>query len=148
MGLLEFGLRGWFSMIYKIVQNGASIGEIQLPGTLKIGDTSYVLRDDILGAHYLEDENGRRLVTAARPSGITFRLFTLPIGDKAYVLKATSILGTDFVLLENGREVGSIVGDGFFWRGTADLPDSLPLETRAFMIWLVLKAWDLHALVN
>ena len=148
MSLLEFGLRGWFSMIYKIVQNGASIGEIQLPGTLKIGDTSYVLRDDILGAHYLEDENGRRLVTAARPSGITFRLFTLPIGDKAYVLKATSILGTDFVLLENGREVGSIVGDGFFWRGTADLPDSLPLETRAFMIWLVLKAWDLHALVN
>ena len=146
MSLLEFRPRHWFSTIFKIVQNGAPIGEIQVwgrwgsgPGTLKIGNKNYILRDDdILRSCFLEEENGRRLTTVDPPTGILRPLFTLRIGSKAYKLKAASIFRDAFVLIENGRELGSIVLRGFFGRGAADLPDSLPLETRAFMIWLVI----------
>jgi hypothetical protein len=103
MSLLEFGPRRWFSPIYKIVQNGAPIGEIHWAWgrqTLKIGSTNSVLGDEIQTACFLEEENGRRLVTVALPSGITGRLFTLPLGGKAYMLKAAFILGSAFVLLE------------------------------------------------
>ena len=142
MSLLEFRPRGWSWRIwsfskYKIVQEGAPIGEFSAPwggrGTLKIGSTSYILRGG-----FLEEENGRRLTTVDPPTGILRPLFTLRIGSKAYKLKAASIFRDAFVLIENGRELGSIVLRGFFGRGAADLPDSLPLETRAFMIWLVI----------
>ena len=144
MSLLEFRPRGsWriWSFSYEIVQEGAPIGEFSAPnggrGTLKIGSTSYILFEDIRGG-FLEEENGRRLTTVDPPTGILRPLFTLRIGSKAYKLKAASIFRDAFVLIENGRELGSIVLRGFFGRGAADLPDSLPLETRAFMIWLVI----------
>jgi hypothetical protein len=146
MSLLEFRRVGWFFSRdnYKIVQEGTPIGEIYPPlgagrGAIKIGSTSYILWDDVLGACFLDEENGRRLITVDPPTGIQRRQFTLRIGGKAYNFKAPSIFGSAFVLIENGRELGSIVLRAFSWRGAADLPESLPLEARAFMIWLAIR---------
>jgi hypothetical protein len=51
--------------------------------------------------------------------------------------------------MENGAPVGTIARTGFFRaKRTADLPDDLPLEVQAFLIWLVLLVWRRQAATN
>ena len=152
MSLLEFGPRSWFSSrVYDIVQNGAPIGEIDCAwlsekGTIKLGSSSYAAsREGLLSGAFFLEANGKRLVSAEKPSAL-HRLFTLQIGGKAYSLKAASTFGRAFVLTENDREVGSIAPQGFFGRKAhANLPDDLALEIRAFLIWLVVVIWKRQA---
>ena len=114
MSLLEFSPRSYFSSRkYNIVQNGASIGEIDFAllreqGTIKIGGASYnASREGLTSGAFFLEANGNRLVSADKPSAL-HRLFTVQIGGKAYTLKAASTFGRAFVFTENDKEVGSI----------------------------------------
>ena len=152
MGLLEFGPKSWFSTRdYNIVQNGRTVGEIdcawvQERGTIKIGSTSYIAsRDGLISGTFFLESNGKRLVSADKPSAL-HRSFTMQLGGRAFTLKAASTFGRAFVLTEGDHEVGSVAPQGFFGRkAKANLPDDLTLEVRAFLIWLVVVMWKRQA---
>ena len=46
------------------------------------------------------------------------------------------------MLLEGSEEVGKISPDGIFTRrATVNLPETLPLPVRVFLVWLTLILW-------
>ena len=61
-------------------------------------------------------------------------------GGNTYILKAASAFSGTFSLTESGEEIGSIAPpQGFFSLTiTADLPDDVAPEVKAFLIWLVI----------
>jgi hypothetical protein len=149
MSLLKCGPRSIFSpRNYCIVQNDRLLGDIDwrktwgpwAHATITIGDASYTASSEslIVGAFYLE-ANGKRLASAEKPSAFR-RLFTVKAGGKTYMLKAASAFSGAFLLTESEEEIGSIVPPhGFFSLAiTADLPDDLALEVKAFLVWLVI----------
>jgi hypothetical protein len=149
MSSLEFGPKSHFTtQNYGIVKSGVPVGEIvgrRMGGgaTITIGGKSYaVAREGVMsGAYYLEAD-GNRIARAERTSAFKGS-FTLQAGGRTYLLSPASVFGRAFVLTENAVKVGSIARNGFFSRmSTAELPDDLALEVRAFLIWLVIAMWQ------
>lgn len=149
--MLEFSPRNIFSpRNTRILQNDTLLGEIDwrktwgpwAQATITIGGASYTALSDnsVAGTWYLE-ANNKRLASAEKPSAFR-RLFTVNTSGKTYVLKAASVFSGAFLLTKSEKEIGSIAAPrGFFGPTiTADLPDYLALEVKAFVIWLVLVA--------
>jgi hypothetical protein len=50
---------------------------------------------------------------------------------------------SSFVVEADGSDIGSVRRRGFFTSGAvAQLPDSLPLEVRAFLGWIAMVLWE------
>lgn len=149
MSLLEFGPKGFFNARhYNIGQNGVPVGEIDCAtmrgeATITVGGARYTAsRESIMGSAFHLEANGKRLAAAERSSAFRGR-FTVQVGARTYSLGVASLFGRAFVLSENGVEIGSIARQGFFNRKSkAELPDELPLEVKAFLIWLVIVMWQ------
>lgn len=155
MSLIEFAPKGLFATRqYILRRRGVEIGRIDFggirqPASIVIGDATFrPVRDGVLRTTFHLDGNGTRLASAA-PAGSSFRRFTVQAGGRAYGLAVTSWTGRRFTLTENGAALGTIARNGFFTaKCTADLPDDLPIEVQAFMIWLVLITWRRQATTN
>ena len=148
MSALEFGLKSYFQLrLYSIARDGAPVGEIDCArlwerATITVGGTTYSAAREgkMSGAFYLE-ANGNRLVSAEKPSAL-HRLFIVQVDGRTYTLKAAGAFGRAFVLTEHEVQIGSIAPNGWFSRTcTAELPDDLALEVKAFVIWLVIVMW-------
>ena len=134
-----------------LVQGDTLVGEIDwrktwgpwAKVTITIGGASYIASSDnsIAGTWYLEAD-GERLASAENRSIFFRRLFMVHTGGQTYILKAASAFSGTFLLIENDKEIGSIAPpQGFFsLTFTAELPDDLALELKAFLIWLVIRA--------
>ena len=115
--------------------------------TLTIGDAVYTLRREsaLRGKFLMEDEFGTVLLAAEKPSAWKDR-FVFSFGDVEFELFKASTWRVGFALCWNGEQVGRVDRVGFFKRtADVDLPDSLPLEVRAFIFWLVLVMWNRYA---
>jgi len=89
----------------------------------------------------LEDEHGKAVAHAEKPSLFRRRL-EVRIEGRPYRLEAASAFRRTFVLKEGGRQVGSIAPEGVFSRRIrADLPATLALPVRAFLVGLVIVQW-------
>ncbi len=148
MSLLEFGPTHFFNRRhYSITRNGAPVGEIDCAmlrerATITIGGARYTAAREgfMRGAFYLA-AGGRSLASAEKPS-VFQRLFTVRCRGRIYTLKPAAAFGRAYALTENEVAIGSIARQGFFGRKfDAELPDDLPLELKAFLIWLVIVLW-------
>jgi hypothetical protein len=134
--------RSWLSWNFSVMRGDSVVAEIELPrwrkkGVLKVGGLHYAAyREGLIGgAFVLALDTTTQLARAERTSWLS-RSFTIKHGEKIYRLKA-DWFGPSFILLDNGREVGSLVPRGVFTRRTGvRLPDELPLPVQMFVIWL------------
>ena len=155
MSQIEFAPNSLFRINhYTLRRGGMEIGRIDFggirqPTSIVIGGaTFHPARDGVLHTTFHLDGNGTRLATAT-PAGASYRRFTVQAGARTYELAVASWSGRSFTLTENGAAIGTIARTGFFTtKSTADLPDDLPLELQAFLIWLVLTTWRRQATTN
>jgi hypothetical protein len=134
----------WFTWNCDIVENQAIVGSIDFSvwgeaGHLKIQDEQFsTYREQ--GSFYLADQ--RHCVAIATKPNPLFRQFFIKHGEARYELQATSASGRKFVVQEYGQVVGEIYPTHALTRGAiVDLPDSIPLAVRLFMVWLVITLW-------
>jgi hypothetical protein len=147
MNKLEFFPEGLLSMRrYTLTRDGAEIGQIDCGGTggaasISVDGATYrPVTDSVLRGRFHLEKNGT-LVASAQSAGFWRRRFMIQIGAKSCTLRP-SWSGRSFVLLQNDTEAGRIGATGFFSRKCeAELPDDLPLEVQAFLIWLVISTW-------
>jgi hypothetical protein len=134
----------WFTWNCGIVEDGAIVGSIDFSvwgeaGHLKIQESRFrTYRES--GNFYLADQR-QCVAIAAKPNPL-FRQFFISHGEARYELQATSALGRKFIIQEYGQVVGAIYPAHAFTRqAIGDLPESIPLSVRLFMVWLVLTLW-------
>ena len=135
-----------FSWDFTIYDDGAPVAEIDLAWIREAGDVviddvpCQLYRDGLLGEFMLE-AGGFTLVRAVKVS-VFLREFEIAYDNVLYTLKAQSAFVRTFELLQDDKRLGVIEPDHMFTRKlTADLPETLPLAVRVFIIWLVIVLW-------
>ncbi len=137
-----------FSASYRVFEDGRPVAVIRAnrlreAGTFILEEAAYsVYREGVFfGRYVLEDEDGEVLATAEKPS-LFARRFVVEHDGSTLVLRAASLFRRPFVLIEDGEEIGSIHPERLFSRSAlANLPESLPLAVRCFLLWIVLLIW-------
>ena len=112
---------------------------------LKVGGPHYAAyREGLIGGAFILALDATQLARAEKTNWIS-RSFTIKHGERIYRLRA-AWFGSSFILLDNGKEVGSLVPRGIFTRKTSvNLPDELPLPLQMFVIWLTLNQRETDA---
>jgi hypothetical protein len=112
-------------------------GELRLPGAtyrMQREQSSYVL------------ESAAGVIARAHRPRKLFREFIVEHADRRYTLCAKSPFRRQFLLLDGGKQVGSISPEGLFTRKAAvELPQSLPLYLQLFIVWLAMTLWKHEA---
>ncbi len=129
----------WLSWDFGVVRDDSVIAEIEIPrwrkkDVLKVGGLHYAAyREGLIEGAFILALDATPLARAERTNWLS-RSFTIRHGEKTYRLKA-EWFGPSFILLDNGREVGTLVPRGMFTRKTSvNLPDELPLPVQMFVI--------------
>jgi hypothetical protein len=85
---------------------------------------------------------GDQTLAKATKVSLFQRCFEVRIGEQALTLKALSVFGREFYLIENDAVVGSVSPDGLFSRRcTISFPDGLSVPVQVFLFWLVVLMW-------
>jgi hypothetical protein len=139
--------KSWFSWDFRILDGEQTVAEIDLSiwgekGSLTVERTSYqVHREAWMRGAFVLQANGAVLARAEKPSAFQ-RSFDIQHAGKRYRLRAGSVFGRSFVLLDGTRELGSVFLEQLFSRrACVELPAELPLPLRIFILWLVLLLW-------
>jgi hypothetical protein len=139
--------KGWFSSTHTLFENDNEIGTIHFSGWREAGEltingsTYRVYRESLRGPFLLEGAGNVILARAEKPSAL-YRTFVFQHVEKKYTLEAKSSWSSKFILLDSGREVGSIYSEGTLRRkAVGDLTEEIPLPVRIFMLWLVMILW-------
>ena len=116
-------------------------------GVLEVGGLHYAVHcEGATGRAFVLSRDATELARAEK-TGWLSRSFTVNHGERTYRLEQ-QWFGRSFFLLDNGREVGSVVPRGMVTRkASVSLPDELPMPVRIFVIWLtvILKKRDADA---
>jgi len=148
---LEAKPKAWWSWTFRVVDDGKEIAEISFAcmreaGTLQLADSTYrFYRQGAFRGQFILERNGHVIAYAEKPSALV-RSFNVYYGAKIYTLEAESIFRRKFVLREAGSEIGSIAPQRACYRDARiDLPETLLLPVRLFMLWLTLLLWKRDA---
>ncbi|ARV62982.1 hypothetical protein BZZ01_11670 [Nostocales cyanobacterium HT-58-2] len=135
--------RHWFTWNCKVLENDTPVASIEFAAWAEAGEiiihgSRYrVYREFPYSRKFFLEENGQQIAWAEKPS--VFRVFDVKYTQIEYELKAESIF-KNFILQQDRQIIGSINPENPFTRRTSvDLPESLPLVVRLFMVWLVLN---------
>jgi hypothetical protein len=142
--MLEVIPKAW-SYAFSVTDEGESIAQTtnlswwRDHSDLRVDGNTYRARRD--GGSYVLESEGKVVARAKRP-----RLFARGLNiehlDHRYTLRAKSAFRRQFVLMDGATQIGSIAPQGVFTRkAAADLPETLPLSLRVFIIWLVMTLW-------
>lgn len=138
--------KSWLSWDFVILNDDEPLVEIDQAwfkeaGTVSInGVECRMYRESMMGDFVLEAA-GEPLVRADKPSAF-YRAFDVTYDDRVFRLEAESALRRTFVLKEGDAVVGRIYPRSAFTRkATVDLPETLPIVVRVFMLWLVILLW-------
>jgi hypothetical protein len=138
---------GLFSWDFKLVDGDRTLALIDSSwfrekGQFGVGGRRFeVGRTGLMSVEFYLKENATVLARARKPSAL-MRSFQVRVNGSEYRFEAASIFSRTFVLLQDTRKVGSIRPAGIFTRkALVSLPESLPLEVRVFMAWLVIVMW-------
>jgi hypothetical protein len=147
MSIMNAIPQNWFSWNYKVLEQGSPIADLDLAwvreaGTFRLQSRTYrIYREKFLSRTFVLEEDGAILARANRPN-IFLRSFTVDYQGIQLIVKARSIFGRTFVLEQGNQVLGSIYPEHWFTRkAMIELPDTLPLAVRIFMVWLVLILW-------
>jgi hypothetical protein len=137
----------WFTWNCGVFENRILIANIGFSvwgeaGELQVEDCHYkVYRESVISSNFFLADHETCIAMAEKPNPL-FRQFFIKHADSRYELQAISPLGRKFMLQEYGQIVGSIYpAHAFTQRAIADLPTTIPLPVRLFMVWLVLTLW-------
>lgn len=111
-------------------------------GELTIHGVTYTARrDGVMSRTFVLESASGVVARATRPSMLR-RSFIVEHAGHQYTLRAASTFRREFVLFDGSTRVGSIKPQGMFTRrAEADLPSTLPLILRVFIIWLTVMHW-------
>ena len=135
-----------FSWDFTVYDDGVPVAEIDLAWIREAGDViidavpCQLYRDGLMGDFVLE-AGGFALVRASKPSAF-LREFDITYDERRFTLKAQSAFTRGFDLFEDDERIGVIEPDHMFTRKmTVNLPETLPLAVRVFIVWLVILMW-------
>lgn len=142
--------QGGLARRYRLLGDGALVTEINFPAfgpstATPIGGRRYRLRrTGVLRDHFTLEADGEGAVVASATQRDPLRReFLVEVGPRRLTLCAESPLRSDYHLLDDQRVIGAIRPHAKLRHGVeADLPDNLPLEARAFLVWVVLLLWS------
>jgi hypothetical protein len=145
--MLRVAPSSWFSWNFVVFEDEDQVADIRLAmlreaGELVVRHKTYrVNREGIMSGAFILRESELELARAEKPSAF-HRSFQVSQDGRQYTLGAESALRRKFVLKENGETVGSISPLNAFTRKCiVDLPTSISLPVRVFMIWLAIILW-------
>lgn len=137
----------WFSWNYEVADEAGMpvarlwIAPMRTKGTIEAGGFEYSVARDGLAGPFLLEKSGVLEARAEKPRAL-YRSFDIQSGGRSFVLKARYTLRREFVLTENGIDLGTIAPEGALTRrARIDLPDDLPLPLRLFAAWLTIFLW-------
>jgi hypothetical protein len=108
-------------------------------GELRIGGVIYTARRD-KSAYLLE--SAEEVIARAEQPRLLRRELIVEHATRKYTLRAKSALLRQFLLLENGVQIGSISPEGLLTRrAEVEPPSELPMLLQVFIIWLVMTLW-------
>lgn len=137
----------WFSWDFSILEDDVNVAQLDLSawrekGKLTVnGDDYDVYRQGLLSGEFILEQDGTILATAKKPSAFRQTL-AIQCADHRYELKSKSTFTRGFVLLQDSRQVGTVLPTSMFTRKAAvNLPDHLSLPIRVFIVWLAVILW-------
>jgi hypothetical protein len=149
--MLTANPRSWFSWDFTLAKNGESLADIDLSswrekGALTIANSSYrVYREGLCSGAFVLESNGAVVARAHKPSAWTRRM-VLEFGGTLLELKPQSAFTRGFQLLNGDKIIGSLSPSSFLNRKiNVELPEDLPLQIRAFVVWLTVLLWKRDA---
>jgi hypothetical protein len=149
--MLTANPQSWFSWDFTLAKNGESLASIDLSswrekGALTVANSTYrISREGLCSGAFVLESNGTVVARAHKPSAWTRRLI-LDFGGAQFELKPRSSFTRGFQLLTDGRAVGSLSPASFLNRKiNVELPEDLPLQIRAFIVWLTVTLWKRDA---
>jgi hypothetical protein len=143
--------KNWLSWDFTVTERSQAVAAIDTSwwrekGVLTVQGVDYrVYREGVMGGDFILESAGSIMARAAKPSAF-YRSFNIDHADRQYTLRAKSAFRRAFLLLEGDREIGSLSPEGIFTRrATVDLPETLPLPVKVFIIWLSVILWKRDA---
>ena len=139
---------GIFNIKFRLLgQNQRLLGELEdsflrAKAQLELEEGTYQLyREGWFSGDFLLELNGKVVARASKPSVLQNR-FEIELPDRQFVLSKPSSFDRRVIVLDGGKEIGSIYPLGAFTRRThVDLPDDWPVPIRAFLFWIVFNVW-------
>ncbi len=147
--LLTVTPKWWLSRDYEVHDaSGLRVGDVRVSswraaGTIRVGEAQYAVsrHGAVFGAIAVTGPTGE--VARAVRQGVFARAFAVEFGGRSVVLRSPSMWFREMRLLEADLEIGSAVPEGVFSRRAQfDLPESLSIEQRLFIVWLVVYVWS------
>ena len=137
----------WFSWKFAVMSGSQAVAELNMSlwrekAWLTVqGVDCLAYREGLMSGDFILESAGSTLARAQKPSAFR-RSFIIEHADRQYVLMARSAFRRAFVFREGDREVGSVSPAGVFTRrALVDLPETLPLHVKVFIIWLTIILW-------
>jgi hypothetical protein len=145
--MLTANPRSWLSWDFTLAKDGNSLADIDLSswrekGNLVVGNTAYrVYREGICSGAFVLESNGAVVARAYKPSAWTRRL-VIEVGGVQFELKPQSAFTRSFRLLKGEKTIGTLSAASMWNRQMhVELPEDIPLLTRAFVVWLAVLLW-------
>lgn len=144
--------RGWFSWDYAVSSKNDHLADIDISwwrekGTLTVDGQQYgVYRERPLSGRFILESNGTILASAEKPSSLRRRLIIEDAAGRQYELKPRDMFSRTFELHQGATVIGRLSAKGLLSRGmNVDLPETLPLPVRVFVMWLTVILWKRDA---
>jgi hypothetical protein len=148
VAMLSVAPKHWFSWDFAVRdETGRPVAEVKLSswrerGAIRIAGVEHeVTRHGAVRGAFVLERGGSVLMRAEPPR--SFRSgFQIEHEGKPYALKGRSPWKRERALYAGDGLIGTVVPEGLFSsRARVDLPDSLPLVLRLFVVWLTLLLW-------
>lgn len=143
--------KSWFSWDFTVMDGTRTVGDIDVScwrekGVITVaGADCRVYREGLMSGDFILASEDNVLARAKKPSAFR-RAFIVQYADTQYTLRPASAWGRAFALLDRDRVVGMLSPRGLFTRRAAiDLPETMPLSVRVFIIWLAVIIWKREA---
>jgi hypothetical protein len=145
--MLTANPRSWLSWDFTLAKDGKSLADIDLSswrekGNLIVANSPYrVYREGICSGAFVLESNGAVVARAYKPSAWTRRL-VIEVGGVQFELKPLSAFTRGFRLLQGEKTIGTLSAARMWNRKmNVELPEDIPLLTRAFVVWLAVLLW-------
>lgn len=149
--MLQLEPKHWYSWDFTLSAAGSPVAQLDISswrerGELTVQGARYkVSKQGLVSGDFRLESPAGTVATATR-DGLFRRRYQITFGAKTLTLKARSTWGRAMVVLDGERAIGHVAPTGAFTRrAAADLPDTLPLPVRAFIVWLALLVWKREA---
>ena len=137
----------FWSNTYVIRDGRREVTEVNVRWTREAGSfvldgaTFEVGRAGWANGDFFLSRDGEGLASADKPSAFR-RRFVVDVDGESFELAAVSIWARTYELRRGTRRIGDIRRTSWWTnRADVDLPETLPMEVRVFITWLVLVMW-------